>query len=169
MKKTTQIFLSFVNSPPLPNRTSLLYNLLNQEASMITNKQMEELFIEAEKITGAAYVPYSKFHVGAAILCEDGEIITGVNVENRSFGLTICAERNAITTAITMGKHNFKALAVSTPDSVEPVSPCGACRQVLSEFMPPQTPVLFGGSGPNRVNTTIGELFPYDALHDLKR
>jgi cytidine deaminase len=135
---------------------------------MIEKSQMDMLFSEAQKITCLAYTPYSKFRVGAALLCEDGTIITGVNVENRSFGLTICAEQNAITTAITLGKRVFTALAVSTPDSEEPVSPCGACRQVISEFFSSDTPVRFAGSGPNQVNTTIGELFPWDALHELR-
>lgn len=128
---------------------------------------MDKLFEEAQKIANMAYAPYSKFRVGAAILCEDGSVITGVNVENRSFGLTICAERNAITSAITMGKRRFTAIAISTPDSVTPVGPCGACRQVLSEFMPADTPVRFGGSSSERIDTTIGDLLPLDSLHDL--
>lgn len=137
------------------------------QAKKLNEERMNLLFSEAQNAARLAYAPYSKFRVGAALECEDGSIISGVNVENRSFGLTICAERNAITTAITQGKRCFIALAVSTPDSVEPVSPCGACRQVLSEFLPPDTPVRFGGSGAQRVDTTIGELFPYDALHEL--
>jgi len=137
------------------------------KASMIEKKQMDALFAEARKIAELAYAPYSKFRVGAALLCEDGSIVTGVNVENRSFGLTICAERNAVTSAIGSGKRSFLALAISTPDSVEPVGPCGACRQVLSEFMPAGTPVRFAGSGEKQVNTTIGELLPFDSLHEL--
>jgi len=136
---------------------------------MIEKKQMDNLFLEAQKAANLAYAPYSGFRVGAALLCEDGSIVTGVNVENRSFGLTICAERNAATTAVTIGKTNFTALAISTPDSVEPTGPCGACRQVLSEFMKPDTPVRFAGSGPNQVDTTIGELLPWDSLYELKK
>jgi cytidine deaminase len=136
---------------------------------MIEKEQMDALFLEAQKIAMSAYAPYSKFHVGAALLCKDGTIVRGVNVENRSFGLTICAERNAITAAIAMGQREFFALAISTPDSARPVGPCGACRQVLGEFMPPDTPVRFGGSGPERINTTIGELLPFDSLHELKK
>jgi len=101
------------------------------------------------------------------LLCEDGTVITGVNVENRSFGLTTCAERNTVCAAIAKGYLRFTALAISTPDSVEPTGPCGACRQVLSEFMTPDTPVRFAGSGANQVNTTIGELYPFDSLHEL--
>ena len=135
---------------------------------MIEKQQMESLYLAAKKTAEKAYAPYSKFRVGAALLCGDGNIITGVNVENRSFGLTSCAERNAIFTAIGMGIHSFTALAVSTPDSVEPTAPCGACRQVLSEFLPPETPVYFAGSGANFVNTTVGELYPFDSLHELR-
>jgi cytidine deaminase len=135
---------------------------------MIEKNQMDALLIEARKAAEMAYVPYSKFRVGAALLCKDGTIITGCNVENRSFGLTICAERNAIASAVTKGKIKFDAVAISTPDSVEPVGPCGACRQVLSEFIPPDAPVSFAGNGSKQVDTTLGELYPYDSLHELK-
>jgi cytidine deaminase len=90
-------------------------------------------------------------------------------VENSSFGLTVCAERNAVCTAVAKGHLRFKALAVSTPDSEEPVGPCGACRQVLGEFMKSDTPVFFAGNSPNQVNTTIGELLPFDSLHELRK
>ena len=128
---------------------------------------MDELFEEAARASAFAYAPYSKFRVGAALLTEDGSIVSGCNVENRSFGLTICAERNAVVKAVSGGHLVFKALAVSTPDSDVPVGPCGACRQVLSEFMAPSSPVVFGGSGEEKVHTTIGELYPFDSLHEL--
>ncbi|MCL2472686.1 MAG: cytidine deaminase, partial [Treponema sp.] len=92
---------------------------------------MDELYIEARKAAEFAYVPYSKFRVGAALLSEDGTVFTGCNVENRSFGLTVCAERNAVFKAVSCGQCSFIALAISTPDSEIPVGPCGACRQVL--------------------------------------
>lgn len=130
---------------------------------------MEELFSEARKAADFAYVPYSKFRVGAALLTDDGTLVTGCNVENRSYGLTICAERTAVVKAISQGFRSFKALAVSTPDSQNPVGPCGACRQVLSEFMPPGSPVIFGGNGTEQIETTIGILYPYDSLHDLNK
>ena len=136
---------------------------------MIDQKQMDSLLMDAKKVTEMAYAPYSKFRVGAALLCEDGSVVTGVNVENRSYGLTICAERNAVCKAVSMGKRSFAALAISTPDSVEPVGPCGACRQVLGEFMPPDTPVRFAGSGGSMVDTTIGKLLPFDSLHELRK
>jgi cytidine deaminase len=128
---------------------------------------MDGLFALAGKAAQAAYAPYSKFRVGAALLADDGTVFSGCNVENRSFGLTICAERTAVTKAVSEGRRSFKALAIATPDSPVPVGPCGACRQVLSEFMPPQAPVRFGGDGGGRVDTTIGALIPYDSLHDL--
>jgi len=135
---------------------------------MIDNDKMTMLFKEAQKIALKAYAPYSKFRVGAALLCEDETVVTGVNVENRSFGLTTCAERNSVCAAVALGHLRFKALAVSTPDSAEPTGPCGACRQVISEFMPPDAPVWFAGSGPKQVKTTVGELYPLDSLHELR-
>ncbi len=128
---------------------------------------LDTLFKEAEKAALQSYSPYSHFRVGAALLTEDGRIITGTNVENRSFGLTICAERSAVVSAVSSGAKRFVALAISTPDSEIPVGPCGACRQVLSEFMGTDSPVRFGGSSAERINTTIKDLLPFDSLYDL--
>jgi cytidine deaminase len=128
---------------------------------------LDALYAEAQKAALFAYAPYSHFRVGAALLAEDGSLHIGCNVENRSYGLAICAERAALVSAIGKGKRVFTALAIATPDSAVPVGPCGACRQVLSEFMETGAPVYFGGSGPQRVSTSIGELLPYDSLHDL--
>lgn len=128
---------------------------------------MEELFQKAKIAAEASYSPYSHFRVGAALLCEDGAIFTGTNVENRSFGLTICAERSALVSAVSSGKRQFVALAIATPDSTDPVGPCGACRQVLSEFMDKNASVRCGGSSQERLDTTIGALVPFDSLHDL--
>jgi cytidine deaminase len=128
---------------------------------------LDMLFEEAKKAAPAAYAPYSHFRVGAALLGDDGKVYTGCNVENRSFGLTICAERSALVSAVSRGVRSFTALAIATPDSVHPVGPCGACRQVLSEFLPPDTPIRFGGSGEAPITVTMGDLLPYDSLHDL--
>ncbi|AGB41512.1 cytidine deaminase, homotetrameric [Halobacteroides halobius DSM 5150] len=95
----------------------------------------EQLIEEAIRARENAYTPYSNFKVGAALLTVDDEIYTGCNVENSSYGLTNCAERTAIFKAISEGKKDFKALAV-VADTDDPVSPCGACRQVISEFGP---------------------------------
>ncbi len=129
--------------------------------------EYRSLFDLARAAAESAYAPYSRFRVGAALLLEDGSVITGVNVENRSFGLTNCAERSAVYAAVSAGKRRFAAIAVATPDSDYPVSPCGACRQVLSEFMPAETPVVFGPDYERSVHTTVGILYPYDALHEL--
>lgn len=128
---------------------------------------MNELFNLAMRAAEHSYSPYSNFRVGAALLLEDDSIVTGTNVENRSYGLAICAERSAIVSAVSAGKKNFKAIAIATPDADYPVSPCGACRQVLSEFMQPDCPVYFGSSKDNLVSTTIEGIFPFDALHEL--
>ena len=133
----------------------------------VLDSQMQGLFNEAMKAAALAYAPYSRFHVGAALLADDGTVYTGCNVENRSFGLTICAERSAVVQAVSKGRRSFVALAIAAPDSETPVGPCGACRQVLSEFMAPDAPVCFGGNSPEQVNTTIGALYPYDSLHEL--
>ena len=130
-------------------------------------QEYKALFDIARQTCDQSYSPYSKFRVGAALLCEDGSVVTGTNVENRSYGLTICAERSALVSAITMGKKHFKALVIATPDAGYPVSPCGACRQVISEFMPPTAPVVFGNSETSFVASTVGELLPHDALHEL--
>ena len=130
---------------------------------------LEKLYAEALNASKNAYAPYSNFRVGAALLLPDGQIQTGVNVENRSFGATNCAERTAVFAAVASGYKTFSAIAIATPDSDYPVSPCGICRQVLSEFAPADTPVVFGNKWENTVKTTIGEIFTYDAHHELSK
>lgn len=98
------------------------------------NKQIiDKLYKLALEVRENAYVPYSNFKVGAALLTDDDEIYLGANVENASYGLSICAERNAIFKANADGKRKYKALMV-VADTEKPVSPCGACRQVMTEF-----------------------------------
>lgn len=98
---------------------------------MVTDEQRDALIDAACEARAQAYAPYSNFKVGAAVLAEDGRIFTGVNVENASYGLTICAERSAVFTAATAGVRHLLAIAICAEDAA---SPCGACRQVLSEF-----------------------------------
>jgi cytidine deaminase len=135
---------------------------------MKSMSDISELLNQAHLAAEASYSPYSHFRVGAALKCKDGEVFTGTNVENRSYGLTNCAERSAIFSAISAGKREFLAIAVSTPDCAEAVAPCGACRQVMSEFAGQDMPVVFAGTE-QRVDTTLGELYPYDSLHELRQ
>lgn len=106
---------------------------LSKEGENTVNENYKKLIKEAEKARKKAYTPYSKFKVGAAILSSDGKIFTGCNIENASFGLTVCAERVAILKAISEGSSKFEAIAI-VGDTDRPCSPCGACRQVISEF-----------------------------------
>ena len=95
-------------------------------------QQFRKLLAAARKAQRRAHAPYSKFCVGAALLTKSGKVYTGCNVENASYGLTICAERVAITKAVSEGHRQFQAIAVVAPSAA--LSPCGACRQVLAEF-----------------------------------
>jgi cytidine deaminase len=130
--------------------------------------ESNELIEHARRAAAAALAKYSGFRVGAAILCEDGSVFTGFNIENRSFSLTVCAERTALFCALVNGKTRFKELAIVGLDSEAPLPPCGACRQVLTEFLLPETSVHFAGSAGEIQSVTLGELLPYDSLHDLK-
>ena len=105
-----------------------------------------------------AYAPYSKFLVGAALLDADGRVHTGGNVENASYGLTICAERATFFTAVGAGARSFLALALVT-DATPPAMPCGACRQVLRELAP-ELPILSTNLRGARVETTLAQLLP---------
>ena len=94
----------------------------------------ESLIAEARRVMSHAHAPYSRFPVGAALLGESGRIYLAVNVENASYGLSVCAERSSVFAAVAAGERNFLALAVAT-DTERPTPPCGACRQVLREFV----------------------------------
>jgi cytidine deaminase len=115
-----------------------------QDAALLRRK----LFRQAKAAMKHAYAPYSHFHVGAAILLKDGRIFSGCNVENASYGLTICAERNAVFAAVAASarKPEITAVAVINHRGV-PCSPCGACRQVLAEFGPRAKVWYFGANG----------------------
>lgn len=118
----------------------------------------KELMKIARKARQNAYAPYSHFAVGAALLAESGRVYTGCNIENASYGLTCCAERNAIFAAVCAGERRFKMLAVAA-DSLEPVAPCGACRQVIAEF---GIPLVVMGNLKEAIKTmSAEELLPY--------
>ena len=110
----------------------------------LTKEEEKMLLDAAQTVREHSYSPYSKCKVGAAVLTRDGEIFTGTNIENASYGLTVCAERNAIFAAVSADKRRFRALALITQKlpGLAFNSPCGACRQVMSEFIAPDTPVL---------------------------
>ena len=124
----------------------------------LTEGEIEALSAAAKAASALAYAPYSKFRVGAAILTECGEIIAGSNVENASYGLTICAERNAVFQAVARGKRVVLAVAVYTPTAV-PTAPCGACRQVLNEFGP-DAHVFCLCDGPETIRSTLARMLP---------
>lgn len=111
----------------------------------IDQSKKEELAAKACDMTKRSYAPYSHFHVGAALLCDDGTIFTGCNVENASFGATNCAERTAVFKAVSEGYTHFTAIAIAGGSGGEigaACPPCGICRQVLSEFCDSDMPVL---------------------------
>ena len=112
----------------------------------------------ARQARARAYAPYSGFQVGAALLMEDGAIVAGCNVENRSYGLTICAERGALSAAVAQGHGRPRAIAVLT-DTSPPSAPCGMCRESLQELAA-GAPVLLANTAGERVETTVSELLP---------
>lgn len=124
-----------------------------------TGKTAEELIELARQVRERAYAPYSKFKVGAVVECRDGRIFTGCNVENSSYGLTMCAERNALAKAVSEGAGDFVRIAVIA-DAHAPVPPCGACRQVISELCGRQTEVVMVNLRGQIETHTVDELLP---------
>lgn len=124
----------------------------------MTELEIQKLMDCAIKARENAYSPYSHFAVGAALLCEDGTLFEGCNIENASYGLTNCAERTAIFKAVSEGHIKFKALAV-VADTEGPCAPCGACRQVMAEFKIPL--IIMGNLMGNIKIVTIEELLPF--------
>ncbi len=120
-----------------------------------------ELIDAAATMLPRAHCPYSKYQVGAALLAKDGSVFTGCNVENASYGLTLCAERAAVGAAVAAGCRAFAAIAVVSNDA-PPSFPCGACRQVLAEFCAPDLPVHVATAGtPGAYETcTLKDLLP---------
>jgi cytidine deaminase len=133
----------------------------------ISSAQQAELLAAARDAAQHAYAPYSGFRVGAALLLDNGEVVTAANIENASYGLSICAERSAVARAIAQHGPALRIHAVAIANlNNAPSSPCGACRQVLSEFMPPKGLVLFPFDGTAQTHT-LAELFPlrFDLTH----
>jgi cytidine deaminase len=124
----------------------------------MTETERNDLIRLARDARSHAHAPYSRFPVGAALLTDGGDIITGCNVENASFGLTICAERVALSAAVAAGHRRFQALAIATPGGH---SPCGACRQFAAEFCDDLPILLIDSDHPERVvETRLNALLP---------
>lgn len=121
--------------------------------------ESKKLCKAAELALNNAYSPYSKIKIGAAVLGESGKIYTGANIENASFGATICAERTAIVKAISEGEKTLKAIAI-TGDIDDHAYPCGICRQVMSEFMKKNAIILVGGKNKEYLEYTLEQLLP---------
>jgi cytidine deaminase len=137
---------------------------------MISEQEESALLRAACEAAGRAYCPYSKFQVGAAVLTDSGELYSGCNVENASYGLTICAERNAICQMVARSSRplRIRAILVYTPTAT-PTAPCGACRQVINEFGPDAL-VLSRCDGPDTIRTTLRDLLPQSfGPHDLRK
>lgn len=127
------------------------------------------LIQEAMEARKQAYTPYSHFKVGAAILTKNNQIFRGCNVENASYGLSNCAERTAIFKAVSEGEQDIQAIAI-VGDTEGPISPCGACRQVISEFANEHTKVILANLKGDVVETTIHELLPgFFSAKDLSK
>ncbi|WP_143466387.1 cytidine deaminase [Lactococcus garvieae] len=120
----------------------------------------KELIEAAREASTHAYVPYSKFPVGAALVTTDGEVYKGCNIENASFGLSNCAERTAIFKAVSEDQFQFSSLYIYGETSA-PISPCGACRQVVSEFCDADMPVYLLSQTGEVKETSVGQLLPY--------
>lgn len=121
--------------------------------------EKQQLMEQAVSARSNAYVPYSNFPVGAALLTTDGKVYKGVNIENAGYSMTNCAERTAMFKAVSEGDLKFAAIAVAA-DTEGPVSPCGACRQVMAEFCPPEMPVYLTNLKGDVQETTVKDLLP---------
>ena len=126
----------------------------------LNEKEILDYIDEINLLLEKAYVPYSKFPVAALLIDNNGKKHKGVNVENASFGLTLCAERNAITTAVTENMEKIEVLVV-TGNTPEPISPCGACRQVIREFSDNDTVIILANKDKKYKITSLEKLLPY--------
>ncbi|MEQ2525793.1 cytidine deaminase [Bacillaceae bacterium CLA-AA-H227] len=120
---------------------------------------IKQLIDQAVEARNKAYTPYSKFNVGASVLTKNNNVFQGCNIENASYGLTNCAERTAIFKAVSEGENAFEAIAI-VGDTEGPISPCGACRQVMAEFCDENTKIILANLKGEYVETSITELLP---------
>lgn len=120
---------------------------------------MRELIAAAQEARKNAYAPYSRYPVGAAVRAASGKVYSGSNIENASYGLTICAERVALVTAVAAGERQFEALAIAAGNE-SPGMPCGACRQFMAEWFDSGVPVAVVSSQGEQKQLTFGELLP---------
>ncbi len=124
----------------------------------IDSYTLQRLIDEAKRVCSESYAPYSNFRVGAALLSKDGRIFSGANVESASYGLTICAERNAIFSGVSNGNTSIAVMVIYTPTDL-PTAPCGACRQVIREFST-EAMIFSVCDSDERIETSIAELLP---------
>lgn len=125
----------------------------------VERMDMQTLIDQAIAARKKAYTPYSNFQVGAAVLTKNKQVFLGCNIENASYGLTNCAERTAIFKAVSEGEKEIEAIVI-VGDTEGPISPCGACRQVMAEFCDENTKIILTNLKGDRVETTINELLP---------
>ncbi len=128
-------------------------------SDLYKNIEFKEIYNNLKKLLVNSYAPYSKFHVAAAVETEDGKLFYGVNVENMSYPLTMCAERVAVFNAVTAGYKKFSRVYILSISS-KPTPPCGACRQVIAEFPDNPDIIMFTGDGEYYEKKNISELLP---------
>ncbi|MCX8058101.1 MAG: cytidine deaminase [Spirochaetes bacterium] len=135
--------------------------------SYLNKDKIKEIGNELKELAKKAYCPYSKFPVSAILITQNNKYY-GINIENRSYGLTICAERVAISNAILNGDYNLKYLFIYGENAEYPLPPCGACRQVISEFGNKDLKIVIFSKNLNYKILTLEEIYPFDSLHELK-
>jgi cytidine deaminase len=133
---------------------------------MSTEIPWEQLFEAATKVRERAHAPYSRFPVGAAVLYADGSVVAGCNVENSSYGLSVCAERGALAAGVSQGRGRPVAVAIVV-DTPTPCPPCGMCRQVMLEFAPKDLPVRSRNLKGDEARYSLGELLPHAFTSDF--
>ena len=131
-----------------------------QYNGVVMEEEIKELYDVAIAVKGNAYAPYSNFHVGSALRTKTGKIFSGCNVENSSYGVTICAERNAIFKMVSEGEIKIASILV-VGDTETFLPPCGACRQVIAEFSDKDTVVVMCNRNGDYKEITVGEILPY--------